>query len=203
MLVSDMARAAETNTVMLNNLGSRLLRASLSMLTLGLAIGGCTNVEVGTFNAPKIGDYLRLPSMSAPVAVEQNKPVAAEDLVDAEGRCASTPMAAVPPAPEAPGADPVTTPANPALAAGGIGLGMSECDVVKRAGPPEKIEVGTSERSERIVTLTYLKSTRPGIYKFVAGRLNTIERVEVPPEPKPKPVKPTKTVKPKPKPAAT
>ena len=34
---------------------------------------------------------------------------------------------------------------------GGIALEMTECDVVKRAGAPEQVELGTNERGERTV----------------------------------------------------
>ncbi len=167
--------------------------------------GGCVkleNLDYSTFRLPDMNEKLRLPSMTAPVVVDENKPVAADELVDAQGNCASTPMAsAAPPAPataEAAGNDPVTMPVNPALAVGGIALGMTECDVVKRAGPPEKVAIGQNERGERTLSLTYLHNTRPGIYNFTAGRLATMERVDEPPPP-PK-AKPGKPAKPKPKP---
>jgi hypothetical protein len=84
---------------------------------------------------------------------------------------------------------------------GGIALGMTECDVVKRAGPPEKVAVGQNERAERSVTLTYTKTMRPGVYTFTAGRLTSIERAPEPPPP-PKPARPARPAKPKPKGAA-
>jgi hypothetical protein len=102
------------------------------------------------------------------------------------------------PSAETVGNDPVTTPSNPALAVGGIALGMSECDVVKRAGPPEKVTIGQNEGAERTLVLVYTRSTRPGIYRFVAGRLATIERIDEPPPP-PKPARPAKPARPKPK----
>jgi hypothetical protein len=72
---------------------------------------------------------------------------------------------------------------------------MTECDVVKRAGIAEKVEIGANGRSERTATLTYLKGQRPGIYYFTAGRLASMELAPEPPAPaKPakKPAKPTK-----------
>lgn len=168
---------------------------------LTLLVGGCSNIDSSSFRLPDFNDKLRLPAMAAPVVVEPTKPIGADEFVDAQGNCASSPMASAAPATaETASNDPVTTPVNPALAVGGIGLGMSECDVVKRAGPPEKIVLGQNEKAERTLVLTYLHNTRPGIYNFVAGRLVTIERVDEPPPPKPtKPAKP----KPKPKPART
>ena len=57
-----------------------------------------------------------------------------------------------------------------------IALEMSECDVVKRAGFPERVEIGANERNERTATLTYIGGARPGIYVFVDGRLTSMER---------------------------
>jgi hypothetical protein len=165
-------------------------------LVLGLA--ACSSVDLTSFRLPDVGN-LRLPMMSAPVPVEIRKPVPPEELVDSEGRCASLLMAAAEAAPEAAGSDPVTTPTNPALAVGGIALGMTECDVVKRAGPPEKVLIGTNERAERTVTLTYTGNMRPGIYTFTAGRLVSIERAPEPPAPQ-RPTRPARPAKPKPKP---
>jgi hypothetical protein len=65
----------------------------------------------------------------------------------------------------------------------GIGLEMSECDVVRFAGPPANVQISANERGERTVTLTYLSGERPGIYNFVSGRLKTMERVAEPQAP--------------------
>ena len=169
---------------------------------LGLAIAGCSRVELESFNVPKLGDQFKLPTMTASAPVGPQAPARVEELVDAQGNCAQAPMASAAAGVEGSNTDPVTVPANAAL--GGIGLAMTECDVVKRAGAPEKMELGTNERTERTLMLTYIHGARPGIYSFVAGRLIAIERAPEPPTP-PKPVKPAKTAKPKPKlkPAAT
>lgn len=166
-------------------------------IALAVALAGCTTkIDWDSFRLPSLDENVRLPAMTAPVPVEVRGPVKAEDLVDSEGRCVGALASA---APAADGADPVTVPPDAALAASGIGLAMTECDVVKRAGSPEKLELGSNERSERALTLTYLKGPRPGIYRFVEGRLVTIERAPEPPAP-PKPVRPTKPAAPKPKP---
>jgi hypothetical protein len=86
-------------------------------------------------------------------------------------------------------------PADPEFASGGIALDMSECDVVQRAGAPDNIEAGPGPRGDRSLVLTYAKGERPGIYRFVAGRLVSIER-GAEPEPE-KPVKPAKKKAPK------
>ncbi len=99
-------------------------------------------------------------------------PVAPDQFINPDGSCAA-------------GGD------NPG---GGIGLGMTECQVVGRAGAPGNVEVTANERGQRAVVLTYIQGPRPGIYRFVAGRLRVIEAGPAPPEP-PKPVKVKKAKK--------
>ena len=53
--------------------------------------------------------------------------------------------------------------------------------VVRRAGPVEKLDVGADERGERAVVLTYARGSSAGVYRFVGGRLVSIERVPGPP----------------------
>jgi len=76
----------------------------------------------------------------------------------------------------------------------GIALQMTECEVVRVAGSTDRVEIGTNERGQRSVTLTYLSGGRPGIYRFVAGRLASMERVAEPPQPR-KPVKAARAAK--------
>ena len=73
----------------------------------------------------------------------------------------------------------------------GIALQMTECQVVAVAGYTDRVEISADPRGQRLVTLTYLTGDRPGIYRFVNGRLSSMERVAEPPQPK----KPTKTAK--------
>src|SRR6185312_12476387 len=110
------------------------------LLSSALTLGACTLPDMDTFRAPDSSIFA-----SRSVAVVKDtvlRPVTAEDLVDGEGRCAS----AAPP-PVDPNADPsAPQPATVPLVPSGIALEMTECDVVKRAGPPEKIEVGNNDR---------------------------------------------------------
>jgi hypothetical protein len=76
----------------------------------------------------------------------------------------------------------------------GIALQMTECQVVQLAGYTDRVEIGANERGQRAVTLTYPSGDRPGIYRFVGGRLASMERVAEPPQPK-KPQRATKTAK--------
>ncbi len=143
-----------------------------------------------------------------------------EDLVGPDGRCAFENVPAAPgpllsaPAPADP--DPLPSASNralyftagpqagrtttasapPAVRMGpsGVGLGMTECEVVRIAGTTDRVEIGANERGQRSVVLTYPGGERPGIYRFVGGRLSAMERVAEPPAPK-KPARPAKTVR--------
>lgn len=163
-----------------------------------LALGACTLPDWDSFRAPDSSTMFR-PLSVTNVKDKVLPPVAPEDMVDAGGNCAGAAIPA-PAAAEQPGAQ-----ANMSLPDAGvpmipsaIALEMSECDVVKRAGFPERVEIGSNERNERAVTLTYINGQRPGIYRFTAGRLTSMERAPEPPAP-PKPVKkkPVKPAKPK------
>ena len=76
--------------------------------------------------------------------------------------------------------------------ASAIALQMTECEVVRRAGPVEKIDVGANDRGERTVTLTYLHGPSPGVYRFTGGRLASMERAPGPPPAPPKKAAPKK-----------
>jgi hypothetical protein len=169
---------------------------------LALALGACSadsKLDLG-LPAPK----LNLPAKDAP----QQRVVTAEDLIGPDGRCAgeaaSAPQGAPPQAlnftagPQAgPAAGTSPQPAPDAPAAplrAGVGLGMTECDVVRANGHTDRIEVSANERGQRSLTLTYLHGERSGIYRFVAGRLVSLERAEEPPAPA-KAAKPRKAAK--------
>jgi hypothetical protein len=80
---------------------------------------------------------------------------------------------------------------------GGVALGMSECDVVRRSGLASNVSVGASDKGERKVILTYLTGPWPGIYTFDAGRLKIVDAAPTPPPSAKQPAK-KKTVKKKP-----
>jgi hypothetical protein len=138
-----------------------------------------------------------------------------EDLVDANGLCAGMLPAEPPPSQEphdlqeprvismtpqgftaeTQASLPPAQPGAAPLIQGGIALEMTECQVARRLGRADRVEMGANERNERAVTLTYLQGERPGIYRFVAGRLVSMERAPEPPPP-PKPVRTAKPAKP-------
>jgi len=68
-------------------------------------------------------------------------------------------------------------------ASGGISLEMTECDVARRAGPPDKVEISANPRGERFLTLSYLRGQRQRIYHFASGRLVSIENLPAPATP--------------------
>jgi hypothetical protein len=155
-----------------------------------LALGACSAPQLPSMESFRPPDPATLfrPLSVGVIQERQLLPVAAEDMVDAEGRCAGTfPVAEAVADPSAdPNAPQPTQQVNLPLIPGGIALDMTECDVVKRAGPPERVEIGANERNERTAVLTYIRSERPGIYRFTSGRLTAMERApEPPPEPKP------------------
>ena len=145
--------------------------------------------------------------------VNPTRALGPEDFVGPDGRCAGDPAPAeAPSAPRAldfqPGPEASPAPAPPASGSvppgtpqpgRGVALEMSECDLVRAVGYTDQVEISRNERGERSVVLTYLQGERPGIYRFVSGRLKSIERA---PE-LPAAAKPTAPKKPGKKPAAS
>jgi hypothetical protein len=167
------------------------------MLCGVLLVGGCAIPEMETFRAPDSTNLFRRLSVTS-YNEKTLPPVTAADLVDAGGNCAAN---YVPPSGEASGAGDVTLKdAGVPLIPAAVGLEMTECDVVKRAGIADKVEIGANDRRERTATLTYLRGDRPGVYNFTDGRLKSMEMVDVPAPPS-KTAKRGKPVKPAPKPA--
>lgn len=82
---------------------------------------------------------------------------------------------------------------------GGVALGMTECDVVRRAGQPQQVAISADAAGDRATVVTYLSGSAPGIYHFSAGRLKVIDAA---PQPA-KPERPKKKTKPKPKTAGS
>jgi hypothetical protein len=166
------------------------------MLTLALGLYGCANADVFDtserwFQRPfdvagRNGGYT-----FSELQDTNNKrgPVGANQMVDASGACPAMPAAA-------PVAAPATAEgpagASGPLLGGGVELGMTECDVVYRAGAPSDVQLGTNPNGVRSLVLTYNGGPRPGIYRFEGGRLMDMDRVEVAeqkPAPKPKKTK--------------
>lgn len=175
---------------------------AIAALTLAAALAGCANADVFDsgerwFSRPfdvsgRNGGYTfsELQENNA-----KKTPVTANDLVGQNGACPPPPMAAPAPAPApppnaaaAPGSMPggpdamPTSPGPPSLMGQGIALGMTECDVVYRAGTPTSVQLSSNPNGDRVAVLTFDSGPRPGIYRFERGRLMDLDRAQVPVE---------------------
>lgn len=121
---------------------------------------------------------------------QRQRPITANDLVDSNGVCPA------PAAPQAQGAPAAAAPDSGALLGRGIALGMNECDVVSRAGPPSQVQLGKNPNGDRTAVLTFSGGPRSGIYRFERGYLMTMDRVAAPPPPQEAKNKAAKTAKP-------
>lgn len=167
-------------------------------LSLALALAGCARADVFDTNERWFSRALDVSGRNAGYTFSELQdtnakrgPVGANDLVDASGACAAmpAPVAAAPPPAESQGVAP--SPAGSAepspFLGGALALGMTECEVVYRAGAPANVQIGTNPNGQRSAVLTYNSGPRPGIYRFEGGRLMDMDRVEVAaPKPAPK-----------------
>jgi hypothetical protein len=110
-------------------------------------------------------------SISAP-PLSPNSPVAAQDLVTAEGYCAGMPQPSGPDGAQALADGPAGAPAP---AGGTVALGHTECDVVRGIGAPENVNLSSDPRGERQAVISWLHGPRAGIYTFTGGRLSSID----------------------------
>ncbi len=181
-------------------------------------MGACSSVSLDSNPFAQASSIFKPDTVTNSGKARYSSVVTQDELIGADGRCAGGPVtpSAIPEAPPPDAGEPAGTvgqglgsstalPANDPLVPTtmGVALGMSECEVARRAGAPERVEVGTDDRGERAVTLSYLRGERAGIYRFREGRLFTIERVIVAEPEKPKkPVKSKAASKPAPKRAA-
>jgi hypothetical protein len=174
-------------------------------LAVAIALGGCANVDYENKDAwfakpfefvSRKGGYT---FSELQESKDRSRPITANDLVAANGSC---PPPAVQPAPAGaaanqPGSAPAATDTS-ALLGAGISLGMSECDVVFRAGAPNAVQIGKNPNGDRTAVLTFNSGPRPGIYQFEAGALTEVERAQTATAPAPaqtakkKPASPSK-----------
>jgi hypothetical protein len=151
--------------------------AALAALTVALLIGGCADDNAKWFAKPLNLSNQPGYTYSSLGGTRFDRPVTANDLVDANGACPNyVPAAASAPANPGEGAPP--SPDTAALLNGGVALGMSECDVVARLGQPTAVNPGRNANGVRSLVLTYQGGPRPGIYRFESGRLSEMDRIE-------------------------
>jgi hypothetical protein len=158
-------------------------RGALTTAALAGALAGCAidDTSQGWFSKPldvtgsKNGGY----TYSELQESKRQRPIGSNELVDGNGNCA--PLAASPQPPTPPGAQaaaPAALADAASLLGGGIGLGMSECEVVYRAGRPSAVQIGKNPNGDRTALLTYNSGPRPGVYHFERGALMQMDRVE-------------------------
>jgi hypothetical protein len=183
------------------------------VLTVVLALGGCANNDFDTsaawFAKPidVFGSKGGYTYSNLADSTKEQRSVTANDLIDANGACPAAPAPATPAAQSQPqaksanAADGAQVSADMAsLIGGGIAIGMSECDVVGRLGQPSRVNFGNNPNGNRSLVLSYSSGARPGDYRFVAGRLTEMDRIDVPvppPEPAKKKIAKKKPAKPK------
>ena len=162
----------------------------IAIAALVPAIAGCSS-DLSLNNVtlvPKPDTLLRKPdwaTFSGGRSDFELRPITPADLLTSDGQCGAAPGQAGPASGFADSSAPGGAP-QPAAPSGGIALQMTECDVARRAGPIEKIDIGSNERGDRTVTLTYEHGPWPGIYRFTGGRLASVERAPAPPGPAPR-----------------
>jgi hypothetical protein len=135
------------------------------------AVAGCTGE-----NKVKLWDPHSPPEWAVS-SIEKDTPVARvgsiRDVIDSDGRCMGAGISAMKDQDQRnlPGRMPSPT---------AIIFDMTECEVVKRIGPPDRIDIGVNARGERATGLTYANAERAGLYRFRSGRLYSIERLAEP-----------------------
>jgi len=164
-----------------------MLRTAAAVIVPPLALCGCSMFDNTTSWFPKSFNFVAPTSGYSYSQLDEarmNRPIAANDLVEPNGTCpryvAQAP--AQPPSADA-NAGAAAAADTAALIGSGIAIGMSECDVVARLGPPTAVNLGRNPDGDRSAVLTFNAGPRPGVYRFAAGRLTEMDRVEAPPPP--------------------
>jgi hypothetical protein len=158
--------------------------AALAALISALTLFGCANPEVFDNNERWFSrpfdwtgrgsgyTYSELRDSS-----EAKRSVTANDLVGANGACPPPAVAPSPSAVQPAGATP-PPPAAASLLGDPVVLGMTECEVVWRAGAPSSVSLGRNANGDRTAVLTFDAGPRAGIYRFERGRLMDIDRAQ-------------------------
>jgi hypothetical protein len=134
-------------------------------VAVAVAAGGCSMMpDMSEFRLPNRNTFLPTSTAAYVGPVSQSGTVGPNDLVNAQGACG-------------PGAPAQGSPEASATAGvpRSVGLEMPECDIVRALGQPQSVDIGT-ESGMRMTVLTYNSGDRPGIYRFYAGRLKSIEQ---------------------------
>jgi len=155
---------------------------AVAMVVVGMALSlsGCD--DSAKWFAKPVNPFNNRPgyTYSSRGDARGDRPITANDLIDANGACPNYSAPAAPPSASAGTGGGAPLQDNAALFGGGVALGMSECDIVARLGQATVVNFGTGVYGSRRVVLTY--NAGLGIYRFENGRLSEMDRVEgVPP----------------------
>jgi hypothetical protein len=158
-------------------------RRTLAIVALATSLTACGSIQnmmpdPANFKLPDRSTLLPPTSSSYAAPLSTSNAVGPADLVDGQGQCAASASS-----------DAAAGPAR------GVGLDMTECQVVRALGQPQAVDATPQPGGRRHVVITYTTGERAGIYEFVDGRLTGIERGEEPP---PAVVKKPAAKKPKP-----
>jgi len=162
---------------------------ALAALAIAVALGGCADVDFGAsggwFAKPLdvVGRSAGYSYSDIGGDTKKQRTITANEMVDGNGACPPPPAPQPAPAAGGPGVIPAAPPATESLLGGGVALGMSECDVVYRAGQPNAVQLGKNPNGDRTAVLTYNSGPRPGIYHFERGALMEMDRVATPQPP--------------------
>jgi hypothetical protein len=157
-------------------------RRTLAIVAFATSLTACASIQnmvpdPANFKLPDRATLLPPTSSSYAAPLSATTAVRPADLVDGQGVCAGS------------------TSSDAAASGRGVGLDMTECQVVRALGQPQAVDVTPQPGGRRHVVITYKTGERAGIYEFVDGRLTGIERGEDPP---PAVVKKPAAKKPKP-----
>jgi len=168
------------------------LSGAFAAVTLAVALSGCANPDVLDSNERWFSRSFDFSGRNGGYTYselndtnERSRLADANELVSPNGACPPPPAAVVPaaaPAAAGPGVMPNGAPPDataPSLLGAPIALGMTECQVVDRAGAPSAVQIGTNPNGDRTAQVTYDSGPRPGIYHFERGRLMDMDRVAV------------------------
>src|SRR5215467_11450245 len=151
--------------------GRAALARSAAIIALASGLTACGSIQnmipdPASFRLPDRSTFLPTTSNSFAYPLSAGTPAGAADLVDGQGLCAAAAAAA---------SDAASAPPR------GVGLDMTECDVVRALGQPQSVDFTSQAGERRRVVMTYKTGERAGVYQFVDGRLTEIERGDEPP----------------------
>jgi hypothetical protein len=149
----------------------RMLARGAAIVVLAAGVTACGSIQnmmpdPANFRLPDRSVFLPTSTNSYAYPLSPVTSVGPADLVDGQGLCAGAAAAA---------SDAASAPPR------GVGLNMTECEVVRALGQPQAVDFTPQPAGQRRLVMTYKTGERAGLYEFVGGRLSGIERGDEPP----------------------